>query len=205
MCLTNAVVGAFVQLDFAPGEREKFGVQIEWEKSGGCAGAVASFKNFATSWDEPFHYGQPSYNHTRSMGSDTKTNVFSRNDAFSVLGIYNDSHCEECDWLMIKKITPIMRPFQITLQAAKPLTFLQADGTYKEMPDFTTAVLNGAANDNNAELVVFPGDTITVKQNSGSATTNFTRLDKLNAVGLRRRHHQRHICCDHFSAGHYNP
>lgn len=175
-------VGAVWEFDYSD-SLAYAGVQIEWEKSGGCAGAVAVFKNFATSWDDPFNYGQPSYNHTRSMGSDTKTNVFSRDDAFSVLGIYNNSGCEECDWLKIKKITPIMRPFQIKLQAAKPLTFLQADGTYIEMPDFTTAALNGAANDNNAELVVFPGDTITVKQNSGSATTNFTRLDKLNAVG----------------------
>lgn len=176
-------VGATWRLTDAVYGYEFAGAQIKWDRTGSCAGVRAAFSHGASDWKSVWNSSYPwAYDSQNDFGDETK-NLFSGAEDTYMLGIYNQGHCDDCNRLWIKGITPILRPFQIIMQEASKLKFLQADGTYKaDDGTATKAMLVGAPNNDNKKIVQYAGDTITVSQESGSNITNYARLSTLYTV-----------------------
>lgn len=74
--------------------------------------------------------------------------------------------------LRIHSVTPILRPFEITLKGAEPLQFLNEKGAYvdntqiAEVADATRAILRNATESGTGTVVKFGGDTVTVTTGS---------------------------------------
>lgn len=70
----------------------------------------------------------------------------------------NKAGCKNCDRLEILGLQSIYRPYEVYLEPAKPLEFLNEDGTKSAWADATTAKLSGANNQANNYLVRFAKD-----------------------------------------------
>lgn len=179
---------------------EYAGAQISWKRDGSDATMSVQIKTSEWAWDAPyiiediaskFGVSEPipfNYSSDKDFKHKTDQNIFSTTADTRIINIYNTAKCDDCTKLWIESITPIMRPFKITLKSANKLSFLQADGTYKEDDGTATvAALNGASNDSNASVVLYAGDTVTVKQPTGSNVTNYATMEKLYMVNGKKK------------------
>lgn len=121
-----------------------------------------------------------------------KTNFFMpKNDGTDLMDeIYfeNYANCSDCDRLQIKGLKGIYRPFEINLQVADQLEFLNEDGTKSKWAGATGAKLSGANNQNNNYIVKYAKDglnTVSIIQDD-TTYARFTGAKTIQENGYTR-------------------
>ena len=142
------------------------GARVNWRRSGSDARMKIGFASTGN-WSNANYDSNLSYNSKNKFGNVT-WDAYSKVQDTTYIGLYNQGDCDNCNDLHITSITPILRPFEVTLAAAESLSYLNADGSRSAKPDYTRAALDGAPNNQNDKLIVFPDDTITVKRTNSS-------------------------------------
>ena len=103
----------------------------------------------------------------------------------TTIWFYNHGRCDDCNWLRISAIEPILRPFEVQLQSPDALQFLQEDGTMRADADLSKAVISGGIKDQ-TELTRRLDDTLTVLQPNGEEISQYTYLSGLNLVARNK-------------------
>ena len=152
---------------------------FKWDK---CATIKVGFASKLTSdcW---------SWNHTvfESKNPIGATNFFYTLPSVQRIGFHNIASCSDCDRLQIKGLKRIYRPFEVKLQQAEPLKFLNDDGTRSEWAGATKVKLSGANNQNDSYIVKYAKEGLNVVSMIQSDST-YVRLTnaKLEKDGKRR-------------------
>ena len=98
-------------------------------------------------------------------------------EAVAYVAFYNRGNSKESDKLYIKSLTPILRPFQVSLISPDDMSFLQADGSYRSDGGVANAV--SIKDSVNGKLVAFLDDSVTVLQPAASNTARYAALTGL--------------------------
>ena len=94
-------------------------------------------------------------------------------------------YCDNCNWLWIYKVEPILRPFEARLINPTEMSFLQEDGSY--VADSSDPALNAymdGARDKKA--VVFLGDAVSISQYDASNVNRYLYLSGIEYVPANR-------------------
>lgn len=97
------------------------------------------------------------------------------------LSVVNDARCEDCNWLYIYSIEPILRPFQGRLLDAEPMPFLQEDGTYRAF-EKDVAVKAEIKGNIDGKAVYFLDDSVTVLQPGEKNVIRYAVLTGLDYI-----------------------
>ena len=103
-------------------------------------------------------------------------------EALNYLTVINKGKCDDCNWLWVYKVEPILRPFQATLVDSAPVLFLQEDGSYAANPGDDALKANLSGTNDGKHQVVFLGDAVTVSQPSGTNVVRYVTLSGIEYV-----------------------
>lgn len=92
----------------------------------------------------------------------------------------NIGMCKDCSQLWIWGVKPILRPFQVNIKTAEPLTYLKADGTRSEVTNATTT--NATIVEAGSQSVLFQNDSFTVSTNAGPDVRQYGYLSALKLM-----------------------
>ena len=179
------------------------GAEVTWDRSYGCGDpawikvGIAGNDIFSletdakTPNDDSYDYWFP-YDSTRSFDTETRYIYPHKNavdySAWSRKGfggsypryieILNYANCEDCSWLHIKSIKPILRPILVTVEPITPLSYIQEDGTVAE----DTKAVNAEIVDGGTSAVYFMDDSITVRASTEVGVLQYGYLAGLQLV-----------------------
>ena len=92
----------------------------------------------------------------------------------------NIGMCKDCSQLWLWGLKPILRPFQVNIKTAEPLTYLKADGTRSEVTNATTT--NATIVEAGSQSVLFQNDSFTVSTNAGPDVRQYGYLSALKLM-----------------------
>lgn len=168
------------------------GYRVEWEKKSGkpCFTDtwIDAWNRSTGEWDNVYS------SETERWGSKTD-DIFPKIDNLGPIKIKQrvaGSFIGASPTLIIKSVTPILRPFEITLAASEPLKFLNENGVYKNNTEITepgssnysplqtanrTVLFDGSEN-GSGSVIKFSGESITVTTESPYAYIKGLKLIK---------------------------
>lgn len=192
----TGTVGAVWELTKELGRCWYAGAQVVWQRSGSHADIRVIFDGSDRlpdryrdwkAWGNGSGSGQMSYSSKANFGYET-INLYPSEQSLRngsavdphYLAVYNHGNCDDCNYLWIYGIRPILRPFRLNLKEAEPLRYLQADGSLAE--DDGTATRAGIVNSGN-QAVCCLDDSVTVTQPSGANVQQYALLAELYILG----------------------
>ena len=95
------------------------------------------------------------------------------------LEILNIGQSKDDNVLKIKSVTPILRPFEVTVRDAQPLSYLKADGKRGTFVDTST---EASLVEGGAHAVFFKDDTFTVKTVAGTNVRQYAYMAGLDLL-----------------------
>ncbi len=170
------------------------GAQVTWDRSNHHAVMSVAFDGaetlspWYTQWGKRWGDNSSRFCYRSSTGFNMETKNFYPSEysmkedngkAPHYIGFYNEGRCDDCNWLWLYHIKPILRPFQINLKPARPLSFLQADGS---MSDDGGIATKSTIVEAGTQLVAFVDDKFTVAAAEDANINKYAALDGVEWV-----------------------